>query len=122
MGKPIPLHDRPKPPAALRAAQTALWETIVESFELESHHLRILEHALRELDRAEVAEEQVGREGLTVSDRYGGQRSHPAVSVARSSRLAAARLLRELGLEDDVHQRASRLPRTRGYRPYDRRS
>jgi phage terminase small subunit len=113
--------DRPKPPKGLQSAQRRLWAAIVEAFELEDHHLRTLESACRELDRAERAEAAIAEQGEYVEDRYGAPKAHPAVAVARSSRLAAARLLRELGLEDDVQVDVRRLPRSRGYRPYDRK-
>jgi phage terminase small subunit len=94
---------------------------VVEAFQLERHHLAVLEGACRELDRAERAEAAIAEQGEYVTDRYGAPKQHPAVAVARSSRLAAARLLRELGLEDDVTVNTARLARTRGYRAYDRR-
>jgi phage terminase small subunit len=113
--------DRPKPPKGLQPGQRRLWSGVVEAFELEAHHLRTLESACRELDRAERAEARVAEDGEYVLDRYSNPKAHPAVAVARSSRLAAARLLRELGLEDDVQVDVRRLPRSRGYRPYDRK-
>jgi phage terminase small subunit len=114
-------QDRPKPPKGLQPGQRRLWAAVVEAFELEDHHLRTLESACRELDRAEQAEQVIATDGEYVTDRYGNPKAHPAIAVARSSRLAAARLLRELGLEDDVQVDVRRLPRSRGYRPYDRK-
>jgi phage terminase small subunit len=101
-------------PAGLKPAAKAVWRSVVDGYELERHHLAVLEAACRELDRAAAAEELLADQGEYLTDRYGGKKVHPAVAVARSSRLAAARLLRELGLQDEGTEQV-RLPRTRGY-------
>jgi hypothetical protein len=109
-----------KPPKGLRLASRRLWKATIAAYECEPHHLTILEAACRELDRAERAEEMICVDGGEyLSDRYGSPKAHPALAVARSSRLAAARLLRELGL--DLDDDAVRLPRSASYRTYDRR-
>jgi len=56
--------------------------------------------ACRELDRAHAAEQALTRAGEFVLDRYQQAKAHPAIAVARSSRLAAARLVQALGLPD----------------------
>lgn len=113
-------QQRPaKAPKGLRPASRRLWMATTAAFECEGHHLAILEAVCRELDRAERAEELIAIEGEYISDRYDAPKAHPALAVARSSRLAAARLLRELGL--DLEDEAPRLPRSTSYRSYDRR-
>ena len=108
-----------KPPKGLRPASRRLWVATIAAFEVEAHHRAILEAACRELDRAERAEELIAADGEYLEDRYGNPKAHPALAVARSSRLAAARLLRELGL--DLDDEAPRLPRSAAYQRYDRR-
>jgi hypothetical protein len=108
-----------KPPKGLRPAQRRLWKATIAAYVCEPHHLTILEAALRELDRAERAEAMIAGDDEYVLDRYSSPKAHPALAVARSSRLAAARLLRELGL--DLDDDAVRLPRSSSYRSYDRR-
>ena len=68
------------------------------SWDLSPHLLAILEGACRELDRAAEAEAAASGEPW-LKDRYGAVKSHPGVGVARSSRLAAGRLLKALDLE-----------------------
>jgi hypothetical protein len=114
-----PVRPPGKPPKGLRLNQRRLWRSVIASYEVESHHLAILEAACRELDRAEEAEQMIADDGAYQRDRYGGRKAHPALAVARSSRLAAARLLRELGL--DLDDESVRLPRSAAYRAYDRR-
>ena len=108
-----------KAPKGLRWAQRRLWRATTAAYACEPHHLAILEAALRELDRAERAEEMIAADGEYVRDRYDNPKAHPALAVARSSRLAATRMFRELGL--DLDDDAVRLPRSRAYQSYDRR-
>lgn len=86
---------------------------ILEDFDLESFHFRLLVKAAEAWDRSEQAREQIVRDGITVPDRYGVLKAHPAVAIERDSRLAFARLLRELAL--DAAAPESRPPRTADY-------
>jgi hypothetical protein len=86
-------------PEGLGEAGQALWRSVTDGFEVQAHQHPVLLAACRESDRAEQAEADLRTDGPYVSDRYGGLRAHPGVAVARSSRLAVARLLRTLNLE-----------------------
>jgi phage terminase small subunit len=97
----------PEPPKHLSAASRRWWADVVSNFELESHHLKLLALAAEALDRTEQARAQIEKEGMTVAGRF-GPRTHPAVAIERDSRLAFARLLRELDL--DVELPAERRP------------
>src|SRR5712692_8336271 len=88
----------PEPPKHLSAALKRFWTHVVGGFELESHHLQLLEQACSQLDRADRARRQLAKDGDFVQGRY-GLRAHPAVAVARDAEIAAARLLRELDLD-----------------------
>jgi hypothetical protein len=88
----------PPPPADLGDAGRELWAIVTARHELAPHLLPVLVAAARELDRAALAEQAAAADPWQ-TDRYGGTKAHPGVAVARSSRLAAARLLRQLDLE-----------------------
>src|SRR2546423_277300 len=92
----------PKPPAHLSAASRRWWSTIAEDYELEVHHLELLTLAAEARDRCEDARKQIAKEGATYVDRFGAPRAHPAVAIERDSRLAFARLVRELRLDDQA--------------------
>jgi phage terminase small subunit len=96
------------------SAPTRRWiKQILGDFDLESFHFRLLVKAGDAWDRSEQAREQLARDGITVPDRYGVLKAHPAISIERDSRLAFARLLRELALDSAAPD--SRPPRTADY-------
>lgn len=66
-----------------------------------AHELALLTEGLRALDRSDQARALLDQEGLTVAGRYGTQ-AHPMLIVERDSRLAAVRILRELGLDPNA--------------------
>ncbi|MET4722032.1 phage terminase small subunit [Bradyrhizobium japonicum] len=86
---------------------------IIGDFDLESFHFRLLVKAAEAWDRSEQARELLANEGITTLDRYGVAKTHPAIAIERDSRLAFARLLRELAL--DAAAPDSRPPRTADY-------
>jgi len=98
-----------KAPAHLRAA-TQRWFTEMSGlYAMEPQHVELLVLAAEARDRAEQARARIAKDGAYVEGRY-GLRAHPAIAVERDSRLAFARLVRELGLEDDQHGGSPRPP------------
>jgi len=88
-------------PAHLRPATRKWWRKTAEDFALEEHHLRLLTLAGEAWDRATEAREAIAAAGGPyILDRFKQPRAHPAVAVERDSRLAFARLVRELCLDD----------------------
>ena len=89
----------PKPPEHLSAASKQWWLEIADGFELEPHHIRLLTLAAQAWDRCEEARAALAKHGITYQDSLGQPKTRPEVAVERDSRIAFARLLRELGLE-----------------------
>ena len=89
----------PQPPAHLREPTRQWWATVAAEFSLEPHHARLLTLAAESWDRCCAAREAIDAEGLTYDDRFGQPRQRPEVAVERDSRVAFARLLRELNLD-----------------------
>jgi len=87
----------PPAPAHLGSESRHFWRQIVRAYELEVHHVALLERACEALDRLAEARRAIAADGITVAGRS-GPRAHPAVAIERDSRLAFARL-RELGLD-----------------------
>lgn len=86
-------------PAHLSAAMRTWWRTAKSTYELEPHHVLLLTAACEAHDRAAAAAAVISKEGVTVPDRYGVAKVHPAVSVERDARAAFARLVRQLDLD-----------------------
>jgi P27 family predicted phage terminase small subunit len=87
-------------PKHLKAATRKWFSNVVESYELEEHHHRLLTLAAEAWDRASEARKAIDDHGLTYTDRFNAPRLRPEVAVERDSRIAFARLLRELGLDE----------------------
>jgi phage terminase small subunit len=87
------------PPKHLRADTAAWFTSITKEYELDSHHVRLLVKASEAWDRSEQAREAIAKHGMTYQDRFGAPRARPECAIERDSRLAFARLVRELGLD-----------------------
>ena len=105
----------PEPPKHLERATKAWFRSVVKDWQLEQHHIRLLTLGCEAWDQCQQAREVLAAEGLTFSDRFGQPRARPEVAIERDSRLAFARLVRELCL-DDVDPPESRPPRAGGQR------
>jgi terminase small subunit-like protein len=71
---------------------------VTAEFELDSHRLHLLEAAAGAWDRMVEARQILARTGLTFEGKD-GPRTRPEVAIERDSRLAFARLVRELNLD-----------------------
>lgn len=93
------MSGRDKTPKHLQPATAKWWSAVVADFNLEAHHIRILTLAAEAWDRCQQARKALKKEGLTYKDRFGQPKTRPEVAIERDSRIAFARLVRELGLE-----------------------
>jgi phage terminase small subunit len=87
-------------PTHLQPVTRRWYAGVLEDYELESHHKRLLQAACEAWDRLHEARKVLRQEGTYVEGRC-GPRAHPAVAVERDSRIAFARLLRELDLDGE---------------------
>lgn len=93
------MTDLPDAPDTLSEPSRALWSSILTTHELSDAELEVLRSALAALDRADQAAAVLATEGLTVTDRYGGVRSHPMLDAELRARTLYARLVKQLGVE-----------------------
>ena len=91
--------DLPPAPKHLSREAAEWWTALVVEYELELHHLKLLRAACECWDRLQGARAIVSKEGITVEDRHGVPRKHPACGVEEQARVAFARLVRELDLD-----------------------
>ena len=90
---------QPKPPKHLKPATKVWFKTVCSEYALEDHHIRLLTLAAEAYDRGEQARGVIAKSGMTYTDRYGCPKARPEVAIERDSRIAFARLCRELDLD-----------------------
>jgi phage terminase small subunit len=106
----------PRPPKYLRPPTKRWWKEVVATWELSPHHIRLLTLACGAWDRAEQAREALAQFGLTFMDeKLNRVAARPEVAIERDSRIAFARLLRELDLDTEASS-SSRPPAIRSNR------
>jgi P27 family predicted phage terminase small subunit len=103
----------PKAPRHLRADTRRWWETVIGTWRLEEHHVKLLTLAATSWDRVEQARALIAKEGLTVPTKDGGCRAHPAVKIEAEAKIAFCRCLRELDLDVEPPAEARRPPSLR---------
>ena len=103
--KVVPLKSKragqadPRLPRHLRAATRRWAEGILDGYEFESHHTRLLVLACQAWDQGERARTRLARLGVTYLDRFKQPRIRPEVKVQNDARIAFARIVRELRLD-----------------------
>ena len=90
---------REKAPAHLQKPTAEWWQSVRSDYVLEPHHVRLLTLAGESWDRGQEAREALKKHGLTFDDRFGQPHARPEVAIERDSRIAFARLIRELALD-----------------------
>ena len=103
-----------KAPEHLKPATKEWFLSVVRDFAFEEHHIRLLTLAGEAWDRGQQAREAIAEHGLTFVDRFDAPHARPEVAIERDSRIAFARLLRELCL--DVEPPAENRPPALGGR------
>src|SRR4051795_6211842 len=98
---PAPSRRAP-PPSYLSPAMKEWWVAVLEDYDLDRHHLHLLEGACGAWDRMMEARAALDANGLTFADGAGCPKTRPEVAIERDSRLAFARLVRELDLDVDA--------------------
>lgn len=94
-----------RPAAKLKAPkhlepETCKWfSNVIEMYELEEHHVRLLTMAAEAWDRSREARTKIDEHGLTFNDRFGSPHPRPEIAIERDARLGFARTLRELDLD-----------------------
>jgi len=109
-----PVQARFSPPKHLRPDTAAWWRSVAGDYALEAHHLRILTLAAEAWDRGVEAREAIAKHGTVYVDRFEQPRARPEVAIERDSRIAFARLVRELALDLDPPDEPARPPRLGG--------
>jgi len=99
----------PRAPNHLSRGAKRWWRAIVESYDLEPHHVEILTAAAEAWDRKEEARRLIAEEGLVIRNRSSVPMPHPAVQIEDAAAIRMAHLIRQIGL-DAVPAEDVRLP------------
>lgn len=94
--------DQAAAPKHLQPETREWWLSVIADYDLDPHHVRLLTLAGESWDRCQQAREAIAKHGLTFEDRLGVPRSRPECAIERDSRIAFARLVRELNLDVDA--------------------
>ncbi len=105
----------PPAPSHLTAATKRWWKSVLANYALGDHHLHLLRLACDALDRAEQARQALATLGTIYLDRFNARHPRPEVAIERDSRIAFARLCRELDLDTEMAA-AARPPALRSNR------
>jgi P27 family predicted phage terminase small subunit len=97
-------------PKYLSPAARRWWKEVTEAYELEPHHLKVLEVACRTWDRLTEAQAALRKHGATYEDRFSQPRARPEVAVERDCTATFARLVRDLGLDIEPAKPVGRPP------------
>jgi len=96
-----------KPPAHLRPDTRAWWLSVHRDYDLGEHHARLLLLACEAWDRCCEAREIMAKDGIVIGGREAAVRPHPCIAIERDSRLAFARLIAQLSLDEEMPVEAS---------------
>lgn len=97
-----------KAPKHLKPTTRRWWESVAADFDLEPHHLRLLTLAAEAWDRTQEAREALAEHGTVFLDRFDQPKARPEVAIERDSRIAFARMLRELALDVEAPEEYGR--------------
>jgi P27 family predicted phage terminase small subunit len=100
----------PNPPGHLQAETRRWWSHHVSEYHMEPHHVRLLTLAAESWDRCQEARAALAKHGITYKDRFDQPKARPEVAIERDSRIAFARLVRELNLDLSAPEE-TRMPR-----------
>lgn len=92
-------RDTPTPPSHLSDESREWWDRLVQDYDFASGELRLLQSACEAWDRQQQARAALDEHGTTYTDRFDQPRARPEVGIERDCRLAFARLVRELNLD-----------------------
>ena len=98
-------------PEFLKSDTKRWFNEICKTYELQSHHLKLLVIACQAWDRLTEARESLKRDGLFTKDRYGTLKANPACKIENDSMTQFIKAVRELGFDIDRPADTHRPPR-----------
>jgi P27 family predicted phage terminase small subunit len=91
---------KPKPSKTLSPEAKKLWKRLQFEYGIDDEGgLLLLQTAFEAYDRMKGAQRLILAEGLTLRDRFGQARAHPAATIERDARSALMAALKHLNLD-----------------------
>lgn len=91
---------RPHPPEHLGTAGRDLWRSLAAEYGIgDAAGMALLTSAAECLDRVTQARAEIERDGLTIRDRFGQPKPHPAAAIERDARGGLLAALKALNLD-----------------------
>jgi phage terminase small subunit len=75
------------------------FQSVIDQYELEEHHTRILTLACEAWERSQEARITLNKLGMVYIDRFNSPKARPEVAIERDASILFARLVRELDLD-----------------------
>jgi P27 family predicted phage terminase small subunit len=89
-----------KPPKSLSTDASTMWKQLQTEYQIiDKGGLIILTAACESFDRMCEARALVENEGMTIEDRFGQKKPHPAVIIERDARAAMLAAVKQLNLD-----------------------
>jgi P27 family predicted phage terminase small subunit len=111
---PPAAYRPPRAPPHLSKDAQKWWKSVVSEYDLEPHHLRLLQSAAEAWDRMQQARAAIDAHGaVTFIGANSEPKAHPAIAIERDARIGFARLVRELDLDAGSPGDRSRPPTLR---------
>jgi hypothetical protein len=100
----------PKPPKDLSKAAKQFWIGLRDEYDIRDFAgIDLLTDAARFYDRREQARVAIGRDGPTLTDRFGQVVAHPCVRIERDASASLMRCLKGLNLDlEPLHSKPGR--------------
>ena len=101
-----------RPPKTLSREARAWWKRMHLEYDLgDEGALFLLETALTAFDRMRQAQKAIAEEGVTLRDRWGQAKAHPATILERDARSGMLQAFKALCLDvEPLHPRPGRQP------------
>jgi hypothetical protein len=98
-------------PADYSAEAKKLWADVLEGWDLDAPGIAILDAGLRSRMRMREAQGLLKKDGLTLTDRFGQQKPHPAAVIERDAGMSFLRAMKALNLDlEPLRDRPGRPP------------
>ena len=90
-----------EPPSYLEPSTQEWFRSVLDEYQMEPHHIKLLTAACECWDRMQLARAAIEKYGLTMTDpKTLVEKARPEINIERDSKIVFMKLLRELNLSE----------------------